>query len=239
MIPPSTDCHCHILPGLDDGATCLAESVLLARHQVKWGFRKAVCTSHRVGKYPNTPDDVKRACALLVEELAKEGIPLELEPSMEYRLIPETWPETLEKGWLLPWEGNHILMELPIHKASRIGDIVPEDEIRRLLDMGYQPVLAHPERYLYLDMERYLSFKEAGVLFQRNIGSLEGLYGEAVSVRAEALLSEGLYDIQGTDLHNERYAAFFDSFGFKVPGGSSKPCMTLRRNETGNPFNQY
>ena len=239
MIPPSTDCHCHILPGLDDGATCLAESVLLARHQVKWGFRKAVCTSHRVGKYPNTPDDVKRACALLVEELAKEGIPLELEPSMEYRLIPETWPETLEKGWLLPWEGNHILIELPIHKASRIGDIVPEDEIRRLLDMGYQPVLAHPERYLYLDMERYLSFKEAGVLFQRNIGSLERLYGEAVSVRAEALLSEGLYDIQGTDLHNERYAAFFDSFGFKVPGGSSKPCMTLRRNETGNPFNQY
>ena len=213
----------HILPGLDDGATCLAESVLLARYQVKWGFRKAVCTSHRVGKYPNTPDDVKRACALLVEELAKEGIPLELEPSMEYRLIPETWPETLEKGWLLPWEGNHILMELPIHKASRIGDIVPEDEIRRLLDMGYQPVLAHPERYLYLDMERYLSFKEAGVLFQRNIGSLEGLYGEAVSVRAEALLSEGLYDIQGTDLHNERYAAFFNFFGFKVPVGSSKP----------------
>ena len=75
-------------------------------------------------------------------------------------------------------------------------------------------------------MERYLSFKEAGVLFQRNIGSLEGLYGEAVSVRAEALLSEGLYDIQGTDLHNERYAAFFDSFGFKVLGDSSKPLMT-------------
>jgi len=127
----------------------------------------------------------------------------------EYRLIPETWPETLEKDWLLPWEGNHILIELPIHKASRIGDIVPEDEIKRLLDMGYLPVLAHPERYLYLDMERYLSFKEAGALFQRNIGSLEGLYGEAVSVRAEALLSEGMYDLLGTDLRNERYAAFF------------------------------
>lgn len=55
-----------------------------------------------------------------------------------------------------------------------------------------------------------------GVLFQRNIGSLEGLYGEAVSVRAEALMAEGLYDTQGTDLHNERYAQFFDSFGFKV-----------------------
>ena len=216
MTTPFTDCHCHILPGLDDGATCVAESAILARHQVKWGFRKAVCTSHRVRKYPNTPDDVRMACDLLREELSKQGIALELEPSMEYRLIPETWPETLEKGWLLPWEGNHILLELPIRNASKIGDIVPEDEIKRLLDMGYQPVLAHPERYLYLDMERYLSLKEAGALFQRNIGAIEGLYGEAVSVRAEALLSEGMYDQLGSDLHNERYAAFFDSFGFNV-----------------------
>lgn len=211
-----TDCHCHILPLLDDGATCLQESVLLARYQVKWGFRKAVCTSHRVRQYPNEPENVKRVCCELQEELIRQYIPLELTPSMEYRLIPETWPETLEKGWLLPWEGNHILIELPIHKASRIGDIVPEDEIKRLLDMGFQPVLAHPERYLYLSMERYHSLKDAGVLFQRNIGSLEGLYGEAVSIRTEALLSEDMYDMQGTDLHNERYAMFFDSFGFRI-----------------------
>ena len=82
--------------------------------------------------------------------------------------------------------------------------------------MSYQPVLAHPERYLYLDADRYRSLKAAGALFQRNIGSLEGLYGEAVSVRAEALLAEGLYDTIGTDLHNERYADFFDGFGFSV-----------------------
>lgn len=211
-----TDCHCHILPSLDDGASCMEESVLLARYQVRWGFKKAVCTSHRVLKYPNKPEDILKACQELQEELIRQEIPLELTPSMEYRLIPETWPETLEKGWLLPWEGNHILIELPIHKASRIGNIVPEEEIKRLLDMGYQPVLAHPERYLYLGMERYHSLKEAGVLFQRNVGSLEGLYGEAVSILAEALLSEDMYDMQGTDLHSERYAMFFDSFGFKV-----------------------
>ena len=216
MINPKTDCHCHILPGLDDGAGSLEESVALARRQVSWGFRKAVCTSHRVGKYPNVPELVITTCKMLQEELHKREIPLELTPSMEYRLIPETWPETLEKGWLLPWEGNHILIELPIHKASRIGNIVPEDEIKRLLDMGYQPVLAHPERYLYLTMERYHSLKDAGVLLQRNVGSLEGLYGEAVSVRCELLLAEGMYEVIGTDLHNDRYADFFDGFGFKV-----------------------
>ena len=217
MLPDiHTDCHCHILPGLDDGSASMEESVALAGRQVSWGFRRAVCTSHRVGKYPNEPEAVIRACNMLQEELNKREIPLELTPSMEYRLIPETWPETLEKGWLLPWEGNHILIELPIHKASRIGNIVPEDEIKRLLDMGYQPVLAHPERYLYLDMDRYHRLKASGVLFQRNVGSLEGLYGEAVSVRAEALIAVGLYDTLGTDLHNIRYADFFDSFGFSV-----------------------
>ena len=211
-----TDCHCNILPLLDDGATCLQDSVLLARYQVKWGFRKAVCTSHRTRLYPNEPETVVRACQGLQEELIRQEIPLELTPSMEYRLIPETWPEVLEKGWLLPWEGKHILLELPISRPAQMGNIVPEDEIKRLLDMGYQPVLAHPERYLYLTLERYHSLKEAGALFQRNIGSLEGLYGEAVSIRAEALLAENLYDLQGTDLHNERYARFFDSFGFGV-----------------------
>ena len=210
------DCHCHILPLLDDGSQGMQESVLLAGYQVKWGFGTAVCTSHRVGKYPNKPDQVRKACDDLQEELMRQEIPLHLVPSMEYRLIPETWPETLEKGWLMPWENNHILIELPIHKASRIGNIVPEDEIKRLLDMGFQPVLAHPERYLYLGMERYHSLKESGVLFQRNIGSLEGLYGEAVSIRAKELFSENLYDMEGTDLHNERYALFFDSIGFRV-----------------------
>ena len=213
-----TDCHCHILPLLDDGSTGMQESVLLAKYQVKWGFKKAICTSHRVRRYPNEPENVKRVCGQLQEELIRQEIPLELVPSMEYRLIPETWPETLEKGWLLPWEGNHILIELPIHNASQIGSIVPEDEIKRLLDMGFQPVLAHPERYLYLDMEQYYSLKESGVLFQRNIGSIEGLYGLSVSIRAKTLLSENLYDLQGTDLHNESYARFFDSFGFSVDG---------------------
>ncbi len=210
------DYHCHILPGIDDGATCLEESIELARKQVVWGFQRAVCTSHRAYLYRNTPDIVRRACDGLRIVLEERKIPLELVPSMEYRLVPETWPETLEKGWLLPWEGNHILIELPIHDGSKIGNIVPADEVKRLLDMGYQPVLAHPERYLYYKMENYLALKEAGCKFQRNVGSIEGLYGESVSARADALKGDGLYDLEGTDLHNMKYAAFFDKIGFRA-----------------------
>lgn len=210
------DCHCHILPSLDDGAGSMEESVRLARKQVSWGYQRAICTSHRNRLYRTTPAMVIDACDLLREELERRGIPLELVPSMEYRLVPETWPETLEKGWLLPWEGNHILVELPISDGTKVGNIVPEEEIRKLVAAGYQPVLAHPERYLYLTPDRYESLKEAGALFQRNAGSIEGLYGPAVSARARDLAARGRYDLLGTDLHNGRYAAFFDSFGFRA-----------------------
>lgn len=88
MIDTRTDCHCHILPGLDDGAGSLEESIALAKRQVSWGFRKAVCTSHRVGKYPNVPEVVTATCRQLQEALRTLEIPLELTPSMEYRLIP-------------------------------------------------------------------------------------------------------------------------------------------------------
>ena len=208
------DCHCHILPGLDDGAQTLEESVFLAGKLAEWGYRKAVCTSHSTFMYRNTPETVTAASDLLRRELERRGIDLELIPSMEYRLIPETWPVVLENGWLLPWEGNHILVELPIHDPTKIGNIIPLAEVRRLLDDGYQPVLAHPERYLYLQMEDYKAFKEAGCQLQRNIGTLEGMYGETVRYRAEALDAEGMYDWIGTDLHNRRYADFFDRYVF-------------------------
>ena len=210
------DCHCHILPCLDDGAWTMEESVILARKLVGWGYERAICTSHRNRLYHNTPEVVTAACEVLGEELGRRGIPLELVPSMEYRLVPETWPETLRKGWLLPWEGNHVLVELPISDGSQVGDIFPEAEIRRLVAGGYQPVLAHPERYLYLTPERYQALKEAGAQFQRNAGSIEGLYGPAVSDRARELEERKMYDRIGTDLHNERYAAFFDAIGFRA-----------------------
>ena len=213
-MPMKLDCHCHIITGLDDGAQTLEESVFLAGKLAEWGYRRAVCTSHSTFKYRNSPETVTYACDLLRRELERRGIDLELVPSMEYRLIPETWPVVRENGWLLPWEGNHILVELPIHDPAKIGNIIPLAEIRRLLDDGYQPVLAHPERYLYLHMEDFKAFKEAGCQLQRNIGTLEGMYGETVRYRAEALDAEGMYDWIGTDLHNRRYADFFDRYVF-------------------------
>lgn len=203
------DCHCHILPGIDDGARNLEEAVYLASCLVSFGFTGAACTSHRSYMYRNTPETVGAACDRLREALSERGIPLEITPSMEYRLVPETWTEVIEKGWLLPWEGDHILIELPIHDPARLKGLNPMKEIRKLVSLGYRPVLAHPERYLYLSMMDYRALKGVGAEFQRNLGSLEGFCGDAVRVRARELEQESMYDRVGSDLHNREYAAFF------------------------------
>lgn len=209
-----TDYHCHILPGIDDGAQTLEEAVFLAEKLVDFGYGRAICTSHSSFKFHNTPASVNAACAQLREELDRRDIPLELVPSMEYRIIPETWPEVRANDWLMPWEGNHLLVELPISKPEKIGRLVALEEMRSLIEEGWKPVLAHPERYWYLSGEDYLRFKRLGVEFQRNLGTLEGLYGPEVQQRARILDAQGLYDRVGTDTHSRRYTDFFEQYVF-------------------------
>ena len=208
---PAYDCHCHILPGLDDGARTMEESVFLAGKLASYGFERAVCTPHSTRLYRNTPATVIPACERLQEALDKAGIRLELIPSMEYRLIPETWPEIRKNGWLLPWEGNHILIELPISNPLKIGNIDPAEEIRKLVVDGYQPVLAHPERYLWATPDNYRRWHDAGAAFQRNLASLECFYGPDAANRAQTLLEGGFYTHLGTDTHNKKYTDAFDA----------------------------
>ena len=75
--------------------------------------------------------------------------------------------------------------------------------LKRVKSKGYFPILAHPERYMYMDMDEYRTIKDMEVLFQLNIPSLYGAYGPEVQVKAEKLLNEGFYDLCATDLHRE------------------------------------
>lgn len=209
-----TDCHCHILPGIDDGAEDLEDAVYLAGRLVKFGYEKAICTSHCSLYFRNTPQIVMEAYNLLRDELDRRDVKLDIFPSMEYRLTEETWPQVLANNWLMPWEGNHILIELPLHEPAQMGRLDPVDEICKLISSGYQPVLAHPERYTFLEMDYVRDLKEAGAEFQRNLGSMEGWYGEDVSIRACRMEAAGLFDWVGTDLHNYRYADFFENHVF-------------------------
>ena len=199
------DFHSHILPGLDDGATDLENSIALTSAMKEWGFERITCTPHITNKFRNTPETIKPAFESLQEALYVRGIDVDLKMSAEYRLVPETWPEVLEKNWLMPIEDRFILTELPIDNPWKIGDIKPIEEFRRLIAMGLTPILPHPERYFYLSHSELMKFVEVGVVIQCNYGSLAGLYGDTAQQNAENLVSEGIVSLYGTDMHNLLY----------------------------------
>ena len=199
------DFHSHILPGLDDGATDLENAVELAAAMKEWGFERITCTPHITNKFRNTPETIRPAFEMLQNALNERGVNVELRMSAEYRLVPETWPEVLEKNWLMPIEDRFILMELPIFDPSDIKDIKPIEEFKKIKAMGLIPLLPHPERYSYLPHDELLRFVDAGVVIQSNYGSLAGVYGDEAKQRAQELMDEGLVSILATDMHNMHY----------------------------------
>lgn len=199
------DFHSHILPGLDDGAKDLDDSLMLASAMKGWGFERVYCTPHINALYRNTPESIRPAFELLQEALSTHNIDLDIRMSAEYRLVPETWPDVLEKGWLMPIEDKYILMELPISRRSEMKNISPMDEFRKIVSIGLTPILPHPERYGYLSHDELLEFVDIGVKIQCNYGSLAGLYGHDAEEIAGNLVKEGIVSFFGTDMHNAHY----------------------------------
>ena len=199
------DFHSHILPGIDDGATDIENAVELVSAMKGWGFEKITCTPHINALYPNKPYEIEKAYDQLQAALEDRHIDIQLALSAEYRLVPETWPEVLEKNWIMPIEDRYILTELPISKPEEMRDIKPLEEFRKLISMGLTPILPHPERYFYLPHDELLRFLDEGVVIQCNYDSLAGLYGMAARDRARALVDEGIVTFYGTDMHNLKY----------------------------------
>ncbi|MBR2128066.1 MAG: hypothetical protein IJ940_04270 [Bacteroidales bacterium] len=199
------DFHSHILPGIDDGATDINNAVQLATAMKEWGFDRVTCTPHITNKFRNTPETIRPAFEQLQEALYLQGIDLDLRMSAEYRIVPQTWPEVLEKGWIMPIEDRFVLMELPIFDPTDIGDLKPLEEFKKVVSMGLIPLLPHPERYFYLSRRELMEFLEAGVRIQSNYGSLAGLYGDTAGQNARCLADEGLVSYWGTDMHNLHY----------------------------------
>ena len=199
------DYHSHILPSLDDGAVNIEDSIILAKAQLDWGFDRVYCTPHITSAHRNTPETIRRAFESLQESLYRTGYNLDIRMSAEYRLVPETWPEVLEKNWLMPIEDKYILMELPISKPHEMGDIKPVEEFKKVISMGLTPLLPHPERYFYLSYDELNRFVDAGAVIQSNYGSLAGLYGDQAFQRVMDISKMGLISHFGTDLHNTHY----------------------------------
>lgn len=198
----AVDMHSHILPGIDDGAKELSQSVELVRGMVDLGYKKLIATPHIMwDMYRNTPEIVQQQLGLLRKSVAEAGIEVELHAAAEYFLDEHVEELLSDKQPLLTIADNKVLAEFSMAFPSlNIKELLFELQLQ-----GYQPIIAHPERYVYLQRDKtfYDELKDSGCLFQLNLLSIDGYYGRTVQELANYLLKQGYYDLVGTDLHHE------------------------------------
>lgn len=192
--------HSHLIPGVDDGAKDIEDSIKLITGLKELGFHHLITTPHTLQDiHPNTTETLKRGHSLLEGKLPS-GITLNL--SSEYYL-DEQFQRQLSAGNLMPLPGNRLLVEFS--QISRPHDL--EEIIFDLGIKGYQVVLAHPERYLFFhkNFNYYNRIKEMGVELQVNALSLTDHYGKGIRSIAEKLIEKDMIDFFGTDTHHLKH----------------------------------
>ena len=198
------DMHSHLLPGIDDGAHTMEESVELILGLVDLGFTKLVTTPHiMIDGFVNTAEIINNKLKILRERLAIEAIDIQIEAAAEY-FLDEGFLKDIKNNELLSFgPGNYVLFELSyINKPGNLEQVIFD-----LCSKGYTPVLAHAERYTYYHAESLSAYRNiinAGALLQTNILSIDGLYKSENRYFAELLVKQGLISFLGTDLHHIR-----------------------------------
>lgn len=206
----NTDVHCHIMPGVDHGAQSIEQGLELLEAEMKMGINRVFLTSHvTAGTFENTTQSLTTAFDSFSKAVRDAGLDVELHLSAEYR-IDEYWDKQWQAGTILPLPGNYILMENSFQQ-----ELLQLDELMfELMVKGYNPILAHPERYSYYSRrhQRYEKMHNAGVKFQLNILSLAGYFGPVARENAEWLIKNNMVDLLGTDMHNIEHANIIQDY---------------------------
>ncbi len=199
------DTHCHILPGVDDGAADDRAALAMARVAAADGIRCIVVTPHmREGDFNNERGDVLARLERLRETVGDAGIDLELRPGAEVHLAPGL-VEGIRSERLLTYNDRrrHLLLECPY----RTRPVRLEEVIFELKVAGVTPVLAHPERIRYFqeDLSRYEEAVRLGALGQMTTSSLLGDFGGAIAALAERMVRRRLVHLLASDSHDDDY----------------------------------
>lgn len=193
-----TDIHCHLLPGVDDGSPDIAHTLsLLDFMGNELGYSKIWLTPHVMAGLHNTADKLKQQFeAMMIHYSGNIEIHLASEYMMdaEFEIRLKTDPLRLGKDYLL------------VETSYMSGPNNLNDILINVWNSGFHPLIAHPERYMYMEEDDYWSLKDKGYEFQLNLMSLSGYYGGRPKYIAVQLLEDNFYDFVGTDLHHlERY----------------------------------
>ena len=221
-----TDIHCHLVPAVDDGSRSLDETRQLIEAMRSIGIQRIITTPHIYRRYPhNDSSTLQQELERLLPDLSDLGVPQMLGAE---HMLDEGFEAHLAKPLLTLGTSKYLLVE-----TSFVG--APLDLFRliqQVISAGAIPMLAHPERYLYMNDRTYDQLRGAGCAFQLNLFSLTGMYGEQVQRRAQQLLERGVYSFVGTDTHRiELFRRTISSA--KTYARYEEPVRTLiRNNET-------
>lgn len=197
------DLHCHILPGIDDGAADISISIEMARASADDGVSVVACTPHILpGVYHNTGAEIRLAVEKLQAALDEEGVPLRLVTGADNHMAPN-FAAGIQSGHLLALaDSRYVLVEPPHHVAPQRLD----EFFFGLIVAGYVPILTHPERLSWIKTHYPLieRLARSGVWMQITAGSLTGAFGKSALYWAERMLDEGYAHILATDAHDPR-----------------------------------
>lgn len=200
------DLHCHLLPGIDDGAPDEATSLAMARIAVADGIRTTACTPHIYpGLYENDAAGIRSRVAALQRRLFEEGIPLGLTLGADAHLTPELLGR-LKAGTAPSLAGGRYFLLEPPHTVAppRFSEAMFD-----FVGAGYTPVLTHPERLTWIRQHYavFVALVKSGVWMQVTAGSLTGRFGKEARYFGEKMLDEGLVHLLATDAHGVRHRA--------------------------------
>jgi protein-tyrosine phosphatase len=202
--PIITDIHSHILPGIDDGSPDVDTSIKLIQGLMELGIKQSIATPHIIGDmYRNDATTISNALNLLRNALVEKGIDYKVNAAAEY-MMDDYFLQLLEKKTpLLTLKDNIVLTEFSY--AERPSNV--QQMVFSIITEGYQPILAHPERYPYYhnDLKQYDKLKDLGFLLQVNLLSLTGYYGKPVAKTAAYIIKNDLASFTATDLHHHRH----------------------------------
>jgi tyrosine-protein phosphatase YwqE len=206
----ATDMHSHLLPGIDDGSPDDATSLILIKGLQQLGFRQFITTPHIMWDvHRNDATIIGNAHSQLQSALQQEQLTVPIRAAAEYYL-DDHFDQLLERDIpLLTIKDKMVLVEFSfVTMPMNVKEKLFEMQIK-----GYNPILAHPERYSYLLPQKqwYDELKQAGCYFQVNLLSFTGYYGKAAQELAVYLAKKKYIDFVGTDLHHERHLAALQS----------------------------
>jgi tyrosine-protein phosphatase YwqE len=200
--PLRVDLHSHLLPGLDDGVADFDEAIRVIRQLHDLGYQKFITTPHiKSDRYHNTPEGIEKKWTELKTVLDQHHLPVQIEIAAEYYL--DTWliNHVNDHKPVMTFGNNYFLFEMNyMSEPYQLNDF-----IFKLFTLGYKPVLAHPERYLFMTLQKAEDLFSRGVLLQVNTMSFTDYYNKTVRRLAQQIVDNRWISFLGSDCHSEKH----------------------------------